>query len=385
MEVKCRLNGENITLHGEPTARLRDVLYHTGCYSVRDSDDAEGFAGSDTIIFNGQLKYSNFILLYQAEGAEIRTAESLLEKGELNYVQKAMVAAGIVQSAYNAPAAALILTWLLEKHPNPTRQQIKDVLTSIFIRDAGYEHYYLAVKLACELRDEGEFKTEIAPSFRPQLDIIGKPAGKIDGAALVSGEPVFVEDKVPANAWCLHVLRSPFASAYIKSIDTSEAEKLDGVAAIITAENCPDVYYMQAGQGTPEPSPHDRRLFNWKVRHVGDRVAGIVARTPEIADKAASLIKVEYEPTEAVFTVVDDPFVVWVNLTRFSFYPYATYRLHWEDGALQTTRGANAIGGSASFSTIDEQCERRGAATAPVLCKYYTVNQRQLCYCFNLF
>ena len=45
------------------------------------------------------------------------------------------------------------------------------------------------------------------------------------------------------------------------------------------------------------------RLFNRKVRHVGDRVAGIVARTAEIADKAAALIKVEYEPTEAVFTV----------------------------------------------------------------------------------
>ena len=182
MEVKCRLNGENIVLQGEPTVRLREVLYHTGCYSVRDSDDAEGFAGSDTIIFNGELKYANFIMLYQAEGAEIKTAESLLVNGELNYVQKAMVAAGIVQSAYNAPAAALILTWLLEKHPNPTRQQVKNVMTSIFIRDAGYEHYYLAVKLACELRDFGEFKTEIAPSFRPQLDIIGKPAGKIDGA-----------------------------------------------------------------------------------------------------------------------------------------------------------------------------------------------------------
>lgn len=90
---------------------------------------------------------------------------------------------------------------------------------------------------------------------------------------------------------------APLPGAYIKSIDTSEAEKLDGVAAIITAENCPDVYYMQAGQGTPEPSPHDRRLFNRKVRHVGDRVAGIVARTAEIADKAAALIKVEYEPT----------------------------------------------------------------------------------------
>ena len=303
MEFRCRINGEDIRLLGEPTERLRDVLYRSGYLSVRDSDDAEGFAGSDTIIFNGKLKYSNLILLYQAEGAEIRTAEGLLDGRELNYVQKAMISAGIVASAYNAATAALILTWLLEKNPYPSREEITEVLTSIFIRDAGYEHYYLAVKLAIELRDTGSYQSEIAPSFRPKLEVIGKPADKIDGAALVSGEPVFVEDKVPANAWCLHVIRSPFASAYIKSIDVSEAEKLDGVAAIITADNCPDVYYMQAGQGNPEPSPHDRRLFNHKVRHVGDRVAGIVARNKEIADKAASLIKVEYEPTDAVFTV----------------------------------------------------------------------------------
>ena len=151
MELKCKINGEEVTLRAEPTARLRDVLYRAGYRSVRDSDDAEGFAGSDTIVFNGKLKYANFILFYQAEGAEIRTAESLLNGRELNNVQKAMVAAGIVQSAYNAPAAALILTWLLEQKPNPTREEIKDVLTSIFIRDAGYEHYYLAVKLATEL------------------------------------------------------------------------------------------------------------------------------------------------------------------------------------------------------------------------------------------
>lgn len=303
MEYRCRINGEDIRLLGEPTERLRDVLYRNGYLSVRDSDDAEGFAGSDTIIFNDQLKYSNFILLYQAEGAEIRTAEGLLRGRELNYVQKAMISAGIVASAYNAATASLILTWLLEKKPYPTKEEIKEVLTSIFIRDAGYEHYYLAVKLAVELRDTGAYQSEIAPSFRPKLEVVGKPVDKIDGASLVSGEPVFVEDKVPANAWCLHVVRSPFASAYIKSIDISEAEKLPGVATVITAENCPDVYYMQAGQGNPEPSPHDRRLFNRKVRHVGDRVAGIVARDKETAYKAASLIKVEYEPTEAIFTV----------------------------------------------------------------------------------
>ena len=60
---------------------------------------------------------------------------------------------------------------------------------------------------------------------------------------------------------------------------------------------------MQAGQGNPEPSPHDRRLFNYKVRHVGDRVAGIVAATLEAAIKARDLIKVEYDVQPAIFTV----------------------------------------------------------------------------------
>ena len=59
-----------MTLRAEPTARLRDVLYRAGYRSVRDSDDAEGFAGSDTIVFNGKLKYAN-CLFYRAEGRGI--------------------------------------------------------------------------------------------------------------------------------------------------------------------------------------------------------------------------------------------------------------------------------------------------------------------------
>ena len=60
---------------------------------------------------------------------------------------------------------------------------------------------------------------------------------------------------------------------------------------------------MQAGQGNPEPSPHDRRLFNLKVRHVGDRVAAVIAETLEAAKEACSKIKVDYEVLPAVFTV----------------------------------------------------------------------------------
>ncbi len=303
MEIKAKVNGRVVTLRGNEDERLRSVLYREGYTSVRDSDDGEGFAGSDTVLFNGRLRYSNLIMLYQAEGAEIRTPDGLLDGRKMNDVQEAMIKAGVVQSAYNAPEAALALTVLLENNPDPSKEEIKDALSGIFIRDAGYEHYYKAVRMVREKRAKGRIEESAAPSFRDELMYVGKPTGKIDGEALVTGEKLFVEDKVPANTFVMHVLRSPFAHAFVKKVDTAEALKVDGVVDILTAFNTPDIPYMQAGQGFPEPSPYDRVLINKKVRHVGDRVAAIVARDMESAMKAASLIHVEYEPLEPVFTV----------------------------------------------------------------------------------
>ena len=303
MDITARINGRTVTLHGKEDERLRSVLYREGYTTVRDSDDGEGFAGSDTIIFNDRLRYSNLIMLYQAEGADIRTPESLLDGRALNDVQRAMIKAGVVQSAYNAPEAALALTYLLEKNPDPSKDDIKNALSGIFIRDAGYEHYYMAVDMVREERKNGYSDISPSPSFRENLKYVGKPTGKIDGEALVAGEKLFVEDKVPPHTCVMHILRSPFAHAFVKSVDISEALKVEGVVDILTAFNVPDIPYMQAGQGYPEPSPYDRVLINRKVRHVGDRVAAIIAESAESAEKAAALIHVEYDPVDPVFTV----------------------------------------------------------------------------------
>ena len=303
MRVDCVINGRGRSFDVEPSMKLREMLLLNGNLAVRDSDDAEGFCGSDTVLVDGTPVFSNLVLAGEVQGCEIRTPDGLGDPRHLTVVQQAMVDAGIVQSAYNAPAAALLLTWLLENNPNPTKDDIKDALSGIFIRDAGYEHYYLAVRLAQEKMKDGKYSTPIAPSFRPECEYIGKPMSKIDGAQLVAGDKAFVEDYVPSDACHMVVLRSPHASAYIKSIDTSEAQKVEGVISILTAYNTPDTHYMQAGQGNPEPSPHDRRLFNLKVRHVGDRVAAVIAETLEEAKAACKLIKVEYEVLPAVFTV----------------------------------------------------------------------------------
>ncbi len=303
MKINCTINGKNRCFEVEPAMKLREMLVLNGNLAVRDSDDCEGFCGSDTVLVDGTPVYSNLVLAGEVDGCEIRTPDGLGNSSHLTVVQQAMIDAGVVQSAYNAPAAALLLTWLLENNPEPSKEDIKDALSGIFIRDAGYEHYYLAVKLAQEKLKEGKYKSRISPSFHPELKIVGKPAAKIDGPSLVSGEKAFVEDYVDKDTCYMVVLRSPHASAYINSIDTAKAEKVEGVVSILTAYNTPETHYMQAGQGNPEPSPHDRRLFNMKVRHVGDRVAAIIAETYEAACKARDLIKVDYEVLPAVFTV----------------------------------------------------------------------------------
>jgi len=134
-----------------------------------------------------------------------------------------------------------------------------------------------------------------------QFQQVGKNKLKVDGQALVTGGPQFVADYyVPDMLWA-KVLYSPHAHARIKKIDTSQAEKLPGVKAVLTYKDVPRIPFTTAGQGAPEPSAYDTFILDSKVRFVGDKVAIVAAETEAIAEEAVKLIKVEYEVLKAVF------------------------------------------------------------------------------------
>ena len=117
MRVNCIINGKSRSFDVDPSMRLRQMLLLNGNFAVRDSDDCEGFCGSDTVLVDGTPVYANLVLAGEVDGCEIRTPDGLGNPQNLTVVQKAMIDAGVVQSAYNAPAAALLLTWLLENNP----------------------------------------------------------------------------------------------------------------------------------------------------------------------------------------------------------------------------------------------------------------------------
>ena len=138
---------------------------------------------------------------------------------------------------------------------------------------------------------------------RTSFDVVGKSPRKVDGLGLVTGRPKFVADLQLPDTLHVKILGSPHAHARIVSIDPSAAEAMPGVACVLTHENTPATRHTTAGQGYPEPSPYDARMFDTKVRFVGDRVAAVAAETEEIAEAALKAIQVEYEVLEPVLSI----------------------------------------------------------------------------------
>ncbi|MBF9014947.1 MULTISPECIES: molybdopterin-dependent oxidoreductase Mo/Fe-S-binding subunit [unclassified Oceanispirochaeta] len=308
MTIEWTLNGKALFSEVNPFKNVQEFLKEQGVLSVRDSDDHAGFTGSDTILLDGKAINAGLLIAGQLDGHSVETVESLNTGNKMGYLQAALVDAGAVQSGYNAGAAALILKELLERVEKPTEEDIRDAYSGLFVRDFGYMALFKAVELALAYMDDPEYThgnadVEIAPEFRKDLREVGTPRRKVDGAQLIMGRKAFVEDRVDPEALHMKVLRSSFAHAYITSIDVSMAKSLPGVLSIITHENCPDVYYGSAGQGFPEPSPYDKRMFNRKIRHAGDRIAAVVAESEQIALDALALIHVEYEALPVVMSI----------------------------------------------------------------------------------
>lgn len=137
---------------------------------------------------------------------------------------------------------------------------------------------------------------------------VGANIKRRDGVDKVTGQGLFTSDITLPGMLYAKILRSPHPHARIKSIDTSEALAIRGVRAVATHEHCPKKPYNgSAPMFTTLPTQLrvlDQFVLTDVARFVGDEVAAVAADTPEIAEQAASAIKVEYE----ILPFVLDPF-----------------------------------------------------------------------------
>lgn len=341
MQINVTLNGEQKTFDVMPHERLLRVLRRAGCYSVKFGDE-HGYTGCDAVLLDGKLVNSQTILAVQAHQHEIVTLEGIGSSRNLHPLQKTFIETGAIQSGYNTPAQILAAYALLQRHPNPTEAEVREAIAGVLDRETGYLKPVQAVlRAAAILRgeevppyeplqraipappglfdslwpfdppdsggDTGPIRTRTAPALiitPPQVEnnkVVGKAEPKVDAVKLAAGKPVYTDDIEMPGMLHAALLTSPHAHARIRNIDTSKAEALPGVRAVLTYKNVPRVYYASGGQSYPNPLPYDQVSLDYKVRHVGDRVAVVAADTPEIAREALKLIVVDYEVLPAVF------------------------------------------------------------------------------------
>ena len=135
---------------------------------------------------------------------------------------------------------------------------------------------------------------------KKKLKVVNNITPSVDGKGIMQGRSFYTDDLAAQGSLVIKILRSPHAFAHIESIDVSEAQKLNGVALVLTYKDVPHVSFSRAGQGYPEPSPHDKFILDEYVRYVGDEVAMVAAVDEETANEAIKLIKVEYKVLDPV-------------------------------------------------------------------------------------
>jgi len=122
---------------------------------------------------------------------------------------------------------------------------------------------------------------------------VGKGVPRLDAVEKVTGAALYTADLQFQKLLYVRILKSPYAHAKIVRIDTSKAEQLPGVHAILTGEETPYRFGIYMSDKYV--------LAHKKVRHVGEPVAAVAADSEEIAEEAIGLIDVEYEELPAVF------------------------------------------------------------------------------------
>ena len=265
--IPIRVNGTERSLDAEPRRTLLDALRHDLGFTGPKKGCDTGNCGACTVQLDGRAVYSCLVLAADCAGREVTTIEGLANE-KLHPLQQAFIEADAFQCGYCTPGQIMSLKALFERTPQPSDEEIEHALSGNLCRCGAYQHIVEAARMVRDGKRKGHSH---------QL--------RREGPEKVTGKAVYSSDvRLPGQLYA-KILRSPHPHAKVLRIDTSRAEALPGVRAVISAMNGPDIGWHD-----------DTRLLDTTVRYVGDEVAAVAADSEEIAQDAMRLIEVEYLP-----------------------------------------------------------------------------------------
>ncbi|HUL37888.1 MAG TPA: molybdopterin cofactor-binding domain-containing protein [Thermodesulfobacteriota bacterium] len=292
-EVNFILNGAPRRVIVDPQKSLLKVIREDLKLTGTKDGCSAGHCGTCAVLMDGEVVLSCRVPVTKAQGKEITTIEGIGTLKNPHPLQSAFAKTGAIQCGFCTPGMIVRAKSILDKNPDPSRDEIKKALQPHICRCTGYQKIFEAIELAASyLRG----KTKSIELKLTGKGIIGQPVTRPDALEKATGTTLYAADITVDGCVYIKVLRSPHHHAKIVHIDKKEAEAIPGVLTVLTAEDVKGTNILKmAGDDQPV-------LCGNKVRFVGDPVAAVVATSEEIASYALEKIDVTFEPMEPVLT-----------------------------------------------------------------------------------
>jgi selenium-dependent xanthine dehydrogenase len=283
--VRFTLNGRPVAIEPCPGESLLDALRERcGVTSIKDGCQPQGQCGCCLALIDGRPLVTCAFEARRAEGKDVLTLEGVSER-EREVVSRALAAAGGVQCGFCIPGIALHSKHLLDRLPDPSREEITRTIDLHLCRCTGYTQIVEAVELMAKAWRGGPMPAPVDDGG------VGKPLARYGALGQALGSRPYVADMQRPGLLHGALVLSPHARARVVSIDTSKARARAGVRAVVTAADVPgERWYGLLYADWP-----GFVAVGEEVRCVGDVLAAVAADDVRTAREAAALVAVLYE------------------------------------------------------------------------------------------
>jgi len=297
------INGIQRTVIVDPETTLANLIRKQQGLTGTKIGCGKAECGACSVILNGKVVRSCVTKMKRVDDeSEIITIEGVGTHDNLHPLQLSWMVHGAAQCGFCAPGFIVSAKGLLDENISPTREEVRDWFQKHrnVCRCTGYIPLVDAVMDAARLMRGEIAKEDLWFQLKDGASIMGSNMARPSALAKVTGTWDFGADlglKLPDNTLHIKLVQAQVSHANLISVDTSEAEKMEGVFKIITAKDVPGTnringlaFPTNLGDGLERPILNDKKIFQY-----GDAIAMVLADTPEQAEAAAAKVVVEVE------------------------------------------------------------------------------------------